>query len=165
MMLHEMKELRKEMHDIYSKAAHPHIIAYALISGAAGAVPIPFVDIPVVTLVQAKMIQTIGSIYNYKMDRKSWAEISSALGITLLTNIGRRELIKLIPVYGLAVSSVLTAATTYALGKTLTVYFQNLRNGKELSSEIFRTVYAEQFELGRAILKDYVSEIQHKVLQ
>ncbi|MFA5923953.1 MAG: DUF697 domain-containing protein [Methylococcaceae bacterium] len=165
MMLHEMKELRKELHDIYSKAAHPHIIAYALISGVAGAVPIPFVDIPVVTLVQAKMIQTIGSIYNYKLDRKSWAEISSALGITLLTNIGRRELIKLIPVYGLAVSSVLTAATTYALGKTLTVYFQNLRNGKELSSEIFRTVYAEQFELGRSMLKDYVSEIQHKVLQ
>ena len=102
---------------------------------------------------------------NYKLDKRSWAEISSALGLTLLTNIGRRELIKLIPVYGLAVSSVLTAATTYALGKTLTVYFQNLRRGKELSSELFRTVYAEQFELGRAILKDYVSEIQHKVLQ
>jgi uncharacterized protein (DUF697 family) len=165
MMLHEMKDLRKELHDIYSKAAHPHIIAYALISGAAGAVPIPFVDIPVVTLVQAKMIQTIASIYNYKMDRNSWAEISSALGITLLTNIGRRELIKLIPVYGLAVSSVLTAATTYALGKTLTIYFQNLRNGKELTSEIFRSVYAEQFELGRSILKDYVSGIQHTVLQ
>jgi uncharacterized protein (DUF697 family) len=165
MMLHEMKDIRKELHDIYSKAAHPHIIAYALISGAAGAVPVPFVDIPVVTLVQAKMFQTIASIYNYKLDRKSWAEVSSALGLTLLTNIGRRELIKLIPVYGLAVSSVLTAASTYALGKTLTVYFHNLRNGKELSSELFRTVYAEQFELGRSMLKDYVSEIQHKVLQ
>jgi uncharacterized protein (DUF697 family) len=165
MMLHEMKDIRKELHDLYSKAAHPHIIAYALISGAAGAVPIPFVDIPVVTLVQAKMFQTIASIYNYKLDQKSWVEISSALGITLLTNIGRRELIKLIPVYGSAVSSVLTAATTYALGKTLTVYFQNLRSGKELSSELFRDIYKEQFELGRAILKDYVHEIQHKVLK
>jgi len=165
MMLHEMKDIRKELQDVYSKAAHPHIIAYALISGAAGAVPIPFVDIPVVTLVQAKMFQTIASIYNYKLDRKSWAEISSALGITLLTNIGRRELIKLIPVYGLAASSALTAATTYALGKTLTVYFQNLRGGKVLSSEVFRVVYTEQLELGRSILKDYVTELQHKVLQ
>lgn len=162
-MLHEMKQIRKELHDVYTKAAHPHIIAYALISGAAGAVPVPFVDIPVVTLVQAKMFQAVASIYNYQLDRKSWTEISSALGLTLLTNIGRRELIKLIPVYGLAVSSVLTAATTYALGKTLTVYFQNVRSGKELSSELFQTVYAEQLELGRSLLKDYVSEIQHKV--
>ena len=164
LMLHEMKEIRKQLRDIYSKAAHPHIIAYSLISGLAGAVPVPFVDIPVVTLVQAKMFQTIGSIYNYKLNKKNWTEITSALGLTLLSNIGRRELIKLIPVYGLAVSSVLTAATTYALGKTLTVYFQNLRNGKELSNELFRIVYKEQFEQGLSILKNYVHEIQHKAV-
>ncbi len=165
MMLHGMKEIRNELHDVYSKAAHPHIIAYALASGAAGAVPIPFVDIPVVTMVQAKMFQTIASIYNYRLDRENWAEISSSLGITLLTNIGRRELIKLIPVYGSAVSSALTAATTYALGKTLTVYFESLHSGKTLSGEVFRVVYKEQFELGRLMLKDYVNEIQQKVLK
>ncbi len=165
MMLHDMKEIRKELHDVYSKAAHPHIIAYALTSGTAGAFPVPFVDIPIVTLIQAKMFQTIASIYNYKLDRKSWAEISSSLGITLLTNIGRRELIKLIPVYGSPASSALTAATTYALGNTLTGYFQNLRSGRALSSEVFRVIYKEQFELGRSMLKDYVNEIQHKVLK
>lgn len=165
LMLHNMKDIRKQLHDVYSNAAHPHILAYSLLSGAAGAVPVPFVDIPVVTLVQAKMFQTVASIYNYKLDRKSWAEISSALGITLLTNLGRRELIKIIPVYGLAVSSVLTAATTYALGKTLTVYFQNLRSGKELSHELFRVVYMEQFEQGRSLLKNYVNEIQQQVLK
>ena len=161
MMLHNMKDIRKELHDVYSKAAHPHIIAYSLISGAAGAVPIPLVDVPVVTLVQAKMFQTVASIYSYKLDRKSWAEISSALGITLMTSLGRREMIKLIPVYGLAVSSVLTAASTYALGKTLTVYFQNVRSGKQLSQELFRAVYKEQFEQGRNLLKNYMREIQH----
>ena len=165
MMLHDMKDIRKELHDVYSKAVHPHIIAYSLLSGAAGAVPVPFVDIPVVTLVQAKMFQTVASLYNYKLDRKSWAEITSALGITLLTNLGRRELIKLIPVYGLAASSVLTAATTYALGKTLTIYFQNLRSGKELSHELFRVVYMEQFEQGRNLLKNYMNELQHQVLK
>ncbi|MGZ5621368.1 MAG: YcjF family protein [Methylobacter sp.] len=164
-MLHGMKEVRKQLQDAYSKAAHPHIVAYALTSGAAGAFPVPFVDIPVVTLVQAKMFQTIASIYNYKLDRTNWAEISSSLGITLLTNVGRRELIKLIPVYGSAVSSVLTAATTYALGKTLTVYLQNLRSGTALSSEAFRVVYKEQFELGRLMLTDYVNEVQRKVLK
>lgn len=165
LMLRDMKALRKELHDAYGNAAHPHIIAYALLSGAAGAVPVPFIDIPIVTLVQAKMFQTIASIYQYQPDKKNWAEISSALGITLVTNIGRRELVKLIPVYGLAVSSLLTAATTYALGKTLTVYLQNLRNGKELSDELFKSIYAEQFELGRSLLKDYVHEIHHNVLK
>lgn len=165
MMLHDMKDIRREMHDIYSDAAHPHIIAYALLSGVAGAVPVPFVDIPVVTLVQAKMFHTIASLYNYKLDSKSWAEISSAMGITLLTNLGRRELIKLIPVYGLAVSSVLTAATTYALGKALTIYFQNLRSGKEMSQELFRIAYMEQFELGRNLLRNYMSGIQQQALK
>lgn len=165
MMLHDMKEVRKKLHDAYSKTAHPHIIAYALTSGAAATIPVPFVDIPVVTLVQGKMFQTIASIYQYPLDRKSWAEITSSLGITLFSNIGRRELVKLIPVYGSAVSSVLTAATTYALGKTLTVYFENLRSGKVLSDELFRIVYKEQFEQGRSMLKDYVNEIQHKVLK
>jgi uncharacterized protein (DUF697 family) len=109
------------------------------------------------------MFQTIASIYNYQLDRKSWVEISSSLGISLLTNIGRRELIKLIPVYGSAASSALTAATTYALGKTLTIYFQNLRSGTALSREVFQVIYKEQFELGRSMLKDYVAEIQQKV--
>lgn len=165
MMLHDMKDLRKQLHDAYSKAAHPHIVAYSLISGVAGSVPVPFVDIPLVTLIQAKMFQTIASIYRYQLDRKSWAEIGSALGITLLTNLGRRELIKLIPVYGLAVSSLLTAATTYALGKTLTVYFQHSRNGKELSHELFQSIYKEQFESGRNLLKNYVNEIQNQVMK
>lgn len=164
-VLHNMKEIRKELHDAYSKAAHPHIIAYALTSAAAGAIPVPFAGIPVVTLIQAKMLQTIASIYNFKLDRKSWVEISSSLGITLLTNIGRRELVKLIPGYGSAVSSALTAATTYALGKTLTIYFQNLRSGTALSSDVFRGIYKEQFEQGQSLLKDYVSEIQQKVLK
>jgi uncharacterized protein (DUF697 family) len=164
-VLHGMKEIRKELHGVYSKAAHPHIIAYALTSAAAGAVPIPFVGMPVVTLVQAKMFQTIASIYNYKLDRKSWVEICSSLGITVLTNIGRRELVKLIPGYGSAVSSALTAATTYALGKTLTVYFENLRSGKAISSEVFKRIYKEQFELGQSLLKDYVNGIQQKVLK
>lgn len=164
-VLHNMKEIRKGLHDAYSKAAHPHIIAYALTSAAAGAIPVPFAGIPVVTLIQAKMLQTIASIYNFKLDRKSWVEISSSLGITLLTNIGRRELVKLIPGYGSAVSSALTAATTYALGKTLTIYFQNLRSGTALSSDVFRGIYKEQFELGQSLLKDYVNEIQQKVLK
>jgi uncharacterized protein (DUF697 family) len=165
LMLHDMKDIRKTLQDVYSKAAHPHIIAYALISGAAGAFPVPFVGIPAVTLVQAKMFQTIASIYNYKPDKNSLGQIGGTLGITVLTHIGRREWVKFIPVYGPAVSSVLTAATTYALGKTLAVYFQNLRSGKALSNEVFRTLYTEQFELGRSVLKDYVNEIQHKVLQ
>ena len=162
LMLHEMKDMRRELHEMYSEAAHPHIVAYSVISGVAGAVPVPFVDIPMVTLVQTKMFHTIASIHNYPLNRKSWAEVTSALGLSMLMNIGRRELVKLIPVYGSAVSSVLTAATTFALGKTLTVYFQNLRSGRELSREFFRNLYTEQFNEGRALLKDYMTDIQHK---
>jgi uncharacterized protein (DUF697 family)/predicted GTPase len=164
-ILHTIKDLRQDLHDVYSQAAHPHIIAYALLAAGAGAIPVPFVDIPVVTLVQAKMLQTLASIYQYPLAQKNWTEISSALSVTLLTNLGRRELIKFIPVYGSAVSSVLTAATTYALGKTFTIYLQNARNGNELSQHLCRTIYAEQFALGRSLLTHYIHDIQQKTLK
>lgn len=162
-MLHEMKQVRKQILDIYSQSAHPHIIAYSLIAGIAGAAPLPFVDIPLVTLVQIKMFHTVASLYNYPLNRQRWGEISGALGVTLLTNVGRRELIKLIPGYGLVVSSLLTAATTYALGKTLCVYFQTLHRGNEFSEELLQSVYREQFEQGRHLLKDYINELRQQV--
>ena len=151
--------MRRELQDVYSKAAHPHIIAYAIAAGAAGAIPVPFVDVPLVTLIQAKMLQTLASIYGQTINRRLLNEIGSALGISLVANLGRRELLKFIPVYGTGVSSLLTAATTYALGKTLGVYFSHIRRGGTLEPELFQRLYAEQFAQGQQLLKGYLKSI------
>jgi uncharacterized protein (DUF697 family) len=158
-MISASKEWRDQLRDTYGRAAHSHILAYAVAAGGAGAIPIPFVDVSLVTLIQAKMLQAIASIYEQRMDAQRLGEIAGALGVGLLTNLGRRELIKFVPFYGAVVSSVLTAAATYALGKTLCAYFVQIRGGGTPNPERLRALYAEQFREGRQLLKRYVEKL------
>lgn len=161
-MIRNLEGVRRELHDAYARTAHPHILSYALAAGAAGAIPIPFVDVPLVTLIQVKLYQTIASIYGQDFSRQRLHEIGGALGLSFLSNLGRRELLKFVPVYGSAVSSVFTAATTYALGKTLGAYFAHLRRGGEPDAALFQRLYAEQFEQGRQVLKAYLQTMNRK---
>jgi len=162
-LLHHMRDLRLELFDIYEQTAMPHIMTYSVLAGAAGAIPVPLVDIPLVTLLQMKMLQTLASIYRYPLNGEHVAEIGGALGISFLTNWGRRELIKLVPGFGAPISALLTAATTFALGKTLIIYFQSKRDGLVLGKQHFQTVYAEQLTAGKALMKDYTGRHQPNV--
>ncbi|MBS3964201.1 MAG: 50S ribosome-binding GTPase [Methylomonas sp.] len=157
-LLHHMRDLRHELFDIYQDAAMPHIMAYTVLSGAAGAIPLPLVDIPLVTLLQMKMLHTLASIYRYPLDGKHLSEIAGALGISLLTNWGRRKLVKLVPVFGAPVSALLTAATTFALGKTLIIYFQSRRDGLALGKRHFQSIYAREYDAGKTLMKSYLDQ-------
>lgn len=159
LVLRDAHEIRSELDDFCSKAAFPHILAYAILSGAAGAIPLPLIDIPLVTLIQAKLFHSIASIYNYPLNRDRIKTAGSALGLSLATNIGRRQLVKLIPVYGSGASSLLTAASTYALGKTLGAYMLRSRQGGAVDPKIFQEIYAAEFEQGRRLIKRCLDDI------
>ena len=163
-LLHHMRDLRHELYDIYQGAAMPHVMAYTVLSAGAGAIPLPLVDVPLVTLLQMKMLHTLASIYRYPLDGEHLSEISGALGFSFLTNWGRRELIKLVPVFGAPISAVLTAATTFALGKTLIIYFQSRRDGLALGKRHFQSIYAEEFNAGKVLMKNYLDQSQPKAL-
>lgn len=155
-LLHHMCDVRHALFDIYQSAAMPHVMAYTVLSAGAGAIPLPLVDIPLVTLLQMKMLHTLASIYRYPLDGQHLSEISGALGISFLTNWGRRELVKLVPVFGAPISAVLTAATTFALGKTLIVYFQSRRDGLAMGKRHFQSIYAREFDAGKTLMKHYI---------
>jgi uncharacterized protein (DUF697 family) len=76
----------------------------------------------------------------------------------MILHIGGRELIKIIPVYGTIVSSLYTAAATYALGKTMCLYLHHNRLGSLPKVEELREFYESQFKEGRKILKKLLSE-------
>jgi len=158
-VLRDAHDIRSELEDFCSKAAFPHILAYAILSGAAGAIPLPLIDIPLVTLIQAKLFHSIASIYDYSLNRERIKTIGSALGLSLAANIGRRQLVKLIPFYGSGASSLLTAASTYALGKTLGAYMLSSQQGGAVDPKLFQEIYAAEFEQGRRLLKRYLDDI------
>ncbi len=159
-MLQDASPMRKHLKGIYFKTAHPHILFYSIMAGSTGLVPVPFVGLPLTGVIMAKMFQTIASIYNQEMNTRRFTEIVGALGVGVLANFGGRELIKFVPVYGSAVSSVYTAATTYALGQTLCAYFSYVLDGDLPSKEKFRELYKEQLEEGREVLKQYFRNFQ-----
>lgn len=153
---------RQQLSDVYGAAAHPHIIAYAVLAGGAGAIPVPLVGTPLVISIQAKMCHTIASIYGQEMNARRFAEIGSTLGISYALGLGGRELIKLIPVYGSVVSSAYTAAVTYALGKTLSAYFSYALEGCLPEQAVFEQIYQTELKRGREMLSEYLANLRKK---
>lgn len=97
------------------------------ITGLIGANPIPIADLPVITGLQTTMIISIALIGGNKVDKKGVGEFLGALGVNVAAGFALREaarqLVKLIPVAGGAVSGAVAAAGTYALCESAIAYF------------------------------------------
>ncbi|HXH02900.1 MAG TPA: hypothetical protein VNN09_06205 [Candidatus Competibacteraceae bacterium] len=152
--LRALLESHAQLGDAYARAAHPHIVAYALLAGAAELIPVPGASLPLVLAVQAKLCQSLASLYGQPLNRRL-AEIGTALGSGWLLRLGGRQLMKLVPAYGTAVAALASAATSYALGRVLCRYLDGLRRGSAPEAERLAAWYAEELERGRALLRQY----------
>jgi uncharacterized protein (DUF697 family) len=161
-MLQQNKQARKSLRDVHLRAAHPHVLSYAVAAGAAAAVPIPLVDVPLVIAIQGKMFHTIASLYHQDFDRKKIGEVVGALGIGYVGRLGVRELLKLVPGYGSAISALYAGASTYALGLTLCAYFSRLRDGNLPDAAEFRKIYDIHFQEGRERMRAYLERLRTK---
>lgn len=161
-ILQEKKEARQPFRDMHFHTAHPHILSYAIAAGASAAVPVPMVDVPLVLSIQAKLFHTLASIYRQPMNRRLMAEVAGAMGVGYLVRLGGRELLKLIPGFGSVVSGLYAAASTYALGCTLCVYFSRIQDGDVPDAAFLRKLYAEQMEEGRKRLGPYLKQLAKK---
>lgn len=139
--------IRKRLHDAYFDTAHPHILVYAGAAGGAGAIPVPYIDVPIVLSLQAKLFHTVATIYGQPMSAGQMATIASGLGVGYLARFGVRELAKLIPLPGVGsvVSGAFAAASTYALGIALCEYFGHVLDGNVPDAKMFRGWYRAAF--------------------
>ncbi len=135
--------------DICFHTAWPHVVSYSLLAGGAALIPVPMFDVPLFVIIQAKMFQTVASIYGQPLTSQLIAELGGALGGGILVRLLGRELLKFIPVVGSAVGSLYAAATTYALGVTLCWYFAQKRMGNVPDAATLRKVYAKEQLEGR----------------
>ncbi|MEX2558511.1 MAG: DUF697 domain-containing protein [Pirellulales bacterium] len=159
-ILHDTREARRPLRDVYLRAARPHVLSYSVAAGAAAAgVPLPVIDVPLVLAIQAKLFHTIASIYGQPMSSQRMAEIGSTLGVGFLTRLAGRSLLKLIPGFGSAVSGLYAAASTYALGRTLCAYFSYILEGDVPDPTALRRLYAQEFREGKARLGQYISKV------
>ncbi len=145
--------------DVYGRAAHPHIVGYSLAAATVGAVPL--VDLALVPAIQAKMLHSLGTLYQRPWDRRRSVEFLGLLGSGIASAYGLRmagrNLVKLVPVWGQTVGAVWGAtssgAITYALGKAASFYLYRSRCGHPAEAKVLREVYVKALTRGRALIR------------
>lgn len=139
---------QRNLQDLYARRAQPIILAYTTMAGTAGAVPIPVVDIMLISAVQTKMLYDLARLYGQPLTRQRLGELTGALGVGLLGRQAGRSLLKLIPGMGSVVGSVaggaLAAGSTYALGMAFCYYYRVILEGQSPDPEKLREYYKEQ---------------------
>jgi len=100
---------------IYSKAG---------ICAAVALAPIPIADIIVLTPIQMAMVATIGHFHGIEVTPERATELMGVMGAGVGFREAARQLVKLVPGYGMAVSASIAFAGTVALGEAANVWFK-----------------------------------------
>ena len=141
---------QNDLQNLFADKAAPTIAAYSTLAATAGAVPLPFVDLILLSGVQTRMLYDLAQLYGQPLTTQRLAELAGALGLGLLGRQAGRTLIKVIPGLGTIIGSVaggaLAAASTYALGKAFCYYYQAVLEGHVPNTQDLKKYYNAQLE-------------------
>ena len=160
--LQQLPYLTKELKSLHFRQAQPHILAYAVLAGVAGATPLPIADLPVISALQLKMLHAVASIYHQPLKVKTFLELAGTFGVGLLLRQGARSLLKIIPGFGNAISGLYAGAATYALGCALCFYYQEIFDGHLPQADQIKTFYEEKLAEGMNVLRNTDFGVRHE---
>lgn len=123
--------------DPMGRSADPLIMGHAMAAAGGDLVPIPVAGTIAASTVQARLLHKLGELYGISWDRRAYADLSAAIGagtlLKIASQVGLRQLVKMIPAYGqtagAAASAAASFALTYALGKAAVYYLHRRRLG------------------------------------
>jgi uncharacterized protein (DUF697 family) len=141
---------QKDLQDLFARKAVPTILAYSTMAGTAGAVPVPVLDLVLISAIQTRMVYDLAALYGTPLTTQRLAELTGALGLGLLGRQAGRSLIKVIPGLGSVAGSVaggaLAAASTYALGQAFCYYYRVVLQGHVPDTADLKRYYDEQLK-------------------
>jgi uncharacterized protein (DUF697 family) len=147
----------------HRRTAQAHVLGYAIAAGGAAAIPVPWVDLPLVFAIQSKMFHAVANIYHQPMNGERMGEVLALLGmggLSRLLAMGGRELMKGIPAVGSAAVGIYNGAVTYALGMALVAYFERVKQGAVPDPAEFRDLYNRELAAGRDRLTEYLEKLR-----
>ena len=104
---------------------------FAIWSGVAGLIPLPFVDVLAVGGLQLQMLRRISQIYDIGFSENSGKALIASLAGSMIpatSGIGAASMLKTVPVFGTLASGfvmpTLSAGATYAIGQTFIEHFE-----------------------------------------
>jgi uncharacterized protein (DUF697 family) len=105
---------------------------FAIWSGVAGLIPVPFLDIAVVGGLQVQMLRRLSQIYEISFSENRGKALIAGLAGSMIpasSGIGAASALKAVPVLGMMaagfVMPVLSAGATYAIGKAFIQHFES----------------------------------------
>lgn len=122
--------------------------------GAAGIVPVPLLDLVLITSVQVKLIADLSEIYDVPFAENSVkASVASLVGgVVPVSSVagGSASLVKTIPVFGpligMAVVPAFAAATTWAVGRVFIAHFESGGSLLDFDAETYRDLFRQEFD-------------------
>ena len=148
----------QSLHDLNERRAMPYILSYSAMAATAAAVPVPWVDIPVVLGIQSHLIYRLAAVYGQPMDAQLLGQMAGVVGGRLLTRLVLRETLKLIPIAGVPANVAMAYAYTYGLGKASCWYFAQIRGGHVPSEEDLARVWKAQLAAAASLWKERPSQ-------
>jgi uncharacterized protein (DUF697 family)/uncharacterized tellurite resistance protein B-like protein len=150
--------MHEDLHDDEARAFAKNkslVFWYAGAAGASDAAPV--IGLVTVPGLQGAMLHQLAGRYGLEWTKTRAATFAGALGSSLLlrygAELGLRQLVKLIPVYGQTVgaasAATLSFATTVALGRAASAWIYHESRGGTMEADALRAHYAAA--LGRAV--------------
>lgn len=148
-----LETLRRVMDGDYEHASQAEkdaairdVIQVCSIAAAAVTVqPVPLLDTALITPIQIGMVQAIGRVHGYRLDRKSILEILGTFGASLVAQNVIMAAAKLIPFAGALITISMAYALTWAIGEVSDHYFRNGRGVPESElRDMFKRVYEQK---------------------
>jgi len=124
------------------------VIQVASIAAAAVTIqPIPIIDVALIAPIQIGLVQAIGRVHGYTLDKKSVVEILSSFGAGLVTQGVLLSTSKLIPIVGWLAAIPMAYALTWSVGEVAHYYFKMGRgvSPDELEA-MFQKIYRSKRE-------------------
>ena len=135
--------------DNKTELAQEIVKTHLMIAVGGGIIPIPFVDFAAVTGIQINMIRSLSKLYGVDFNEQMGKSLVTSLVGTSIARLGASA-VKTIPIIGSilgsASMSILSGASTYAVGQ---VFIQHFGKGGSLSdfdAEKAEQQYKQEFE-------------------
>jgi uncharacterized protein (DUF697 family) len=129
---HETGQATAETPEQRHETAAKLVDRFAVWSGVAGLIPLPFVDVLAVGGLQLQMLRRVSQLYDVQFsENRGKALIASIAGtmIPVTSGMGAASALKSVPILGMVASAfvmpVLSAGATYAIGKAFIQHFES----------------------------------------
>ena len=148
-----------------SKHADTIIRNHMMWSMGAGLIPVPIADFFAVSAIQLDLVRQLCKLYEVDFKENEMKAIVTALTGSGLAKMGARAAIKFVPglgsVIGGVAMSVLSGASSYALGEVFKRHFETGGTVLDLDLNRLKKVYNEKFEKGKKVAQE-IKEEQNK---